>query len=82
MTTPFTVTYVEHPGPAADSGLWYHPNFEPKLFKTLMERPGDPAGLARRGIDAVCARLGRQANGPAKRPSPSIGPVNCDNDLN
>ncbi|MCE4263455.1 MULTISPECIES: hypothetical protein [Rhodococcus] len=73
MTTPLTVTYVEHPGPTADSGLWNHANFERELFKTLMERPGDPAGLARRGIDAVCARLGRQATGrQSARVRPSV----------
>lgn len=33
MTKPFTLTYVEQAGPAADSGLWNHPDFEPELFK-------------------------------------------------
>ncbi|MFD6517684.1 NtaA/DmoA family FMN-dependent monooxygenase [Rhodococcus sp. NPDC060176] len=31
MTKPMLLTYVEQAGPAADSGLWTHPDFEPGL---------------------------------------------------
>ena len=82
MTTPFTVTYVEHPGPTADSGLWNQLNFERELFETLMETPGDPAGIARRWNRRGLRQARTTSDGLAKRPSPSIGPVNCDNDLN
>jgi FMN-dependent oxidoreductase (nitrilotriacetate monooxygenase family) len=34
MTKPLILTYVEQAGPAADSGLWNHPDFEPELFKS------------------------------------------------
>ncbi|TSD40464.1 NtaA/DmoA family FMN-dependent monooxygenase [Rhodococcus sp. KBS0724] len=48
MTTPFTLTYVEQAGPAADSGLWNHPDFEPELFK----KPSYWNALARQLEDA------------------------------
>jgi len=53
MTKPIRLTLVEQGGPAADSGLWDHPDFEPELFK----KPRYWADLAGRleegGFDAI-----------------------------
>ena len=50
-STPLILTYVEQAGPAADSGLWNHPSFEPELFKKLsywtdLARQLEAAGFA------------------------------------